>query len=125
MDIHNLEDMSPGESESSFANLLKKKEDNTLRDAFVYFDGNTPSGALQVGYVIVYPGCRTNGHTHEDKEEIYYITRGKGTMVVGEEEYEVKSGDTFCVPPKTFHATINEGSEPVEAFWVVSDLERS
>ena len=49
-------------------------------------------------------------------EEIYYIIRGQGTMSLGDEQIEVKIGDTVLIPRKTAHRIKNTGEEPLNAF---------
>ena len=46
----------------------------------------TASGRILSGYTIIYPGCRTRGHSHADREEVYYFIKGSGIMVVDDEE---------------------------------------
>lgn len=123
--VVNVNSMAADHSSSSFSTLLEKADDNVRRDSYTYFQfTDVPSESIQAGYVLVYPGCRCKGHTHEDLEEIYHITRGSGRMIVGEEEFPVSTGDTFCVPPKNFHALINTSQGPLESFWVVSRVQR-
>jgi len=119
--VTNIENVGVQASEHSFENLLKKKESNVLRDSFILISpDNSTTESLTAGYTFVYPGCRTSGHSHPDLEEIYHIVKGKGIMKVGEEEFEVKEGDTFLVPlGGLFHTTSNPFKEPLEYFWVV------
>lgn len=120
--VANIENAGIQPSEHSFENLLKKKENNVLRDSFILVSPeNSATETLTAGYTTVYPGCRTSGHTHPDLEEIYHIVKGKGIMKVGEQEFEVKAGDSFLVPyGDYFHTTSNPYMEPLEYFWVVN-----
>jgi len=56
---------------------------------------------------IVQPGQTTALHKHHQTEELYYITRGKGRMTLGQQQFEVKPGDTICIPPATPHCITN------------------
>jgi mannose-6-phosphate isomerase-like protein (cupin superfamily) len=60
---------------------------------------------------VVEPGQRTALHRHQRTEEIYHITRGKGLMHLGDEEFEVGPGDSVCIVPGTPHCIENIGSE--------------
>jgi mannose-6-phosphate isomerase-like protein (cupin superfamily) len=42
-------------------------------------------------------------------EEVYYVVSGEGSMVVGDDEYPIKTGDALYVPPGEFHTTIQKG----------------
>ena len=56
---------------------------------------------------IVHPGKTTALHKHHKSEEIYYITHGKGLMSLGDQQFEVKPGDSICIPPGTAHCIEN------------------
>ena len=58
----------------------------------------------------VQPGCTTQLHRHPVTEEIYHITQGAGVMTLGEERFEVRTGDTICIPPGTAHCIENTGA---------------
>lgn len=55
------------------------------------------------------PGTATHLHRHRVSEEIYHITAGSGVMTLGEENFNVTSGDTVCIPPGTVHNIRNTG----------------
>ena len=59
------------------------------------------------------PGVRTHPHVHPHTEEIYYILRGAGRMVLGAEEREVGPGDGILIPPGIRHTIRNVGQEPL------------
>jgi mannose-6-phosphate isomerase-like protein (cupin superfamily) len=59
------------------------------------------------------------GHTHDEIEEVYLITRGTLTMRFGDEVAAVEAGSVVRVPPETRRSHRNEGDEPVE-MWAVS-----
>jgi mannose-6-phosphate isomerase-like protein (cupin superfamily) len=109
---------------SSFAALLRQDGDEIRRDVFMLMNSeDSVSGRLQVGMTIVYPGCRTNGHAHADREEVYFFTRGKGMMGVDGEEWQVKAGDAFYVKPGPLHTTRNPYDVPLEFFWITINVE--
>lgn len=57
------------------------------------------------------PGKSTRGHSHENQEEVYIFTHGHATMVIGEDRYYAKSGDTFLIPKGKFHQVINNSQD--------------
>lgn len=118
--VANLESAEAQPSPHSFANLLATGESNVRRDSFILIPPEESAAGLTAGYTVIYPGCRTSGHAHGEYEEIYHITKGQGTMKIGEEESVVKAGDTFLVPFGLFHATLNPHAEVLEYFWVLS-----
>jgi mannose-6-phosphate isomerase-like protein (cupin superfamily) len=59
------------------------------------------------------------GHTHEEIEELYVVTRGTLTMRLGDDVHEVRAGSVVRVAPSTPRSHRNLGDEPVE-MWAVS-----
>lgn len=53
-------------------------------------------------------------HQHGQKEQIFLITAGSGTIKVGEQSFDVKTGDLVYVPAGTTHQTVNPGPAPLE-----------
>lgn len=109
---------------SSFAALLRQENDEIRRDVYMLLNPQDSfSSRLQSGITIVYPGCRTNGHAHADREEVYFFTKGRGVMEVDGEKWEVEAGDTFYVYPGPFHTTHNPYDFPLEFFWITINVE--
>jgi mannose-6-phosphate isomerase-like protein (cupin superfamily) len=63
-----------------------------------------------LAHASVGPGKKLIGHA-DPMEEIYIIQRGRGHMQVGEEVYEVESGDAIHIPIGHFHELVNTGEE--------------
>ncbi len=104
---------------SSFAALLRQEGDEIRRDVFMLINPeDSASGKIQSGITIVYPGCRTKGHTHPDREEVYFFLEGRGIMEAEGEVWEVGPGDTFYVSPGPFHTTKNPYDFPLKFFWI-------
>ena len=59
------------------------------------------------------------GHTHEEIEELYLVTRGTLTMRLGDDIHEVRAGSVVRVAPNTPRSHRNLGDEPVEV-WAMS-----
>jgi mannose-6-phosphate isomerase-like protein (cupin superfamily) len=109
---------------SSFAALLREEGDRIRRDVFMLLNPeNSTSGRIQAGITIVYPGCTTRGHAHQDREEVYYFLRGRGVMGADDQEWEVQAGDTFYVRPGPFHTTRNPYDSPLEFFWITIKID--
>ena len=71
---------------------------------------------LTVSYLDVSPGARTLPAKHPNTEEVFYITRGSGTMKVDGETREVRKGDAIFISANLWHQFENTGREPME--WV-------
>lgn len=52
---------------------------------------------------------KTHKHEHLVTEELYHITHGFGLMSLNGDTFEVRTGDTICIPPGTEHCIENTG----------------
>jgi mannose-6-phosphate isomerase-like protein (cupin superfamily) len=119
--VRNIEDMQPDECDRSIRFHTRGMEGKTLRDTYFLIDPeNSPSKNLKMGYTIVYPRGKTTGHSHPQNEEIYFVIQGRGKMVVGDSEFEIKTGDALYVPFGLFHTTYNIGIVPLQLLWVTA-----
>lgn len=53
------------------------------------------------------PHSAMAGHSHAT-EEVYFVHRGQGVVVVGDEERSVTAGEVIEIPPHTYHTMRNE-----------------
>jgi len=120
----NLKDFPVASDPGSLRSLKSSDELIKLRDSFVIFDSKETKNRYDIGYAIIYPGGKTGGHSHEEAEEIYHIIDGRGKMILGDEEFDIESGDTFIVPSKVMHSTLNTGSTPIKFFWAVINFSK-
>ena len=58
-------------------------------------------------------GAQTQAHFHRVSEELYVFTHGMGRIRVGDEERDIKQGDTVVLPPGAEHKLWNTGDEPL------------
>lgn len=108
---------------SSFAALLRQEGDEIRRDVFMLLNPqDSASGKIQSGITIVYPGCRTKGHSHPDREEVYLILEGRGIMEADGQSWDVAPGDAFYVTPGPFHTTKNPHDFPLKFFWITIQI---
>jgi mannose-6-phosphate isomerase-like protein (cupin superfamily) len=59
------------------------------------------------------PGRAVAPHHHRELEEIYYILSGTGLMTVGDESFDVGTGDAIYVPRGHRHTLENTGADPI------------
>lgn len=64
-------------------------------------------------------------HAHENTEQIYYFTNGRGKMKIDNEIYDVKEGDAVHLPPQTKHQLINDSEDWIEHILVSALVERA
>ncbi len=69
--------------------------------------------AQSLAEATVPPGAETLLHRHRATEKLYHVTAGIGLMTLGERTFEVRAGDTVCIPPGTPHRIRNIGAGPL------------
>jgi len=84
----------------------------TVKDNDTYLlEDNNLLNNLTLSKTTLKPGKSTNGHSHEDEDEVYFFTKGWGIMKIGDKEYSAKDGDIFLIPSGKFHQVSNSHSE--------------
>ena len=97
---------------------LDKTDSKVIKSNEIYdVIDNTNLNNLVVSKTILHAGKKTGGHNHTGQEEVYIFMKGEGTMIVGTNTFEVKTGDTILIPDGDFHRVHNTG------FYAEDDLE--
>lgn len=65
-------------------------------------------------------GHASDYHQHDDKEQIYYVLEGEGTVVAGSDAFPVKEGDAVYLPQGLPHVILNDSHEGWLSYLVVS-----
>ncbi|MBS0652500.1 MAG: cupin domain-containing protein [Verrucomicrobia bacterium] len=63
-------------------------------------------------------GCFTPKHTHET-EEIFIFLKGKGRVLIGDQEFFFEAPCTVICPPGIEHQFFNAGDEPTDAIVIL------
>lgn len=120
----NVQNIAPDEDPRSLRARVCSRDSQVLRDTYFLIDSNnSPSKRLTMGYTTIYATGTTTGHTHDDREEVYFVISGEGIMVIGEEQFAIKPGDGLYVPPGIFHTTLQTGNQPLVVLWVTGKVE--
>ncbi len=53
-------------------------------------------------------------HLHQDREQVYYFTKGHAKMKIDDVMYDVSEGDIVYVPVGARHQLVNDGEDWVE-----------
>ena len=56
------------------------------------------------------PDQATERHYHGRTEEIYFVTKGSGSLEVDGETRTVRPGDAVLIPPRAWHTLENDGT---------------
>jgi len=76
--------------------------------------------AQSLAEAVVKPGQTTHLHRHMQTEEIYHITAGQGRMTLASETFDVRVGDSICIPPAHPHCIENTGSDDLHLLCLCS-----
>jgi mannose-6-phosphate isomerase-like protein (cupin superfamily) len=84
-------------------------------DAFTTKDGSTirelhHTSVQSVAEATLEPDQATERHYHRASEEIYFVTKGSGTLEVDGERTRVRPGDAVLIPPGAWHTLENDGT---------------
>jgi mannose-6-phosphate isomerase-like protein (cupin superfamily) len=93
-------------------------------DTYTVIDNTSLSG-LVVSKTILHPQKETTGHLHAGQEEVYHFVHGKGKMQVGQDKFDVSSGDIVLIPDGLFHKVWNVSCIEDLVFVCIFDGKRS
>jgi mannose-6-phosphate isomerase-like protein (cupin superfamily) len=74
-------------------------------------DASIVKGIMRFGELTVDPGGATKTVSYEKEEQAYFIVKGSGTLLYGEEKAAVKQNDFMYLPPGVRHGLINSSVE--------------
>jgi mannose-6-phosphate isomerase-like protein (cupin superfamily) len=77
------------------------KDGSTIRE--VAGRVSQPARNQSLAQATVPAGGSTDAHFHHQSEEIYFFTAGTGRMRLGDNEAEVRAGDTVVIAPGREH----------------------
>lgn len=53
-------------------------------------------------------------HKHSVMEEIYFVVKGEGNLIIGKDKYSIEQGDTISIPKETYHFLETEKDSELE-----------
>jgi mannose-6-phosphate isomerase-like protein (cupin superfamily) len=67
----------------------------------------------EIGWNCWRPDLDGPPHRHNDKDQVFYVTDGNGTVRLGNNKHTVRPGMIVYVPAGLIHQTITTGAEPL------------
>jgi mannose-6-phosphate isomerase-like protein (cupin superfamily) len=74
---------------------------------------NSCARQLSLAEAILPPGEALVEHFHRTSEELYYLLRGTGTVILDGEDRAVGPGDAVVIPTGCRHTLVNDGTEDI------------
>lgn len=63
-------------------------------------------------------GKRIGVHIHERDEEVFFVHKGKGTVILDDKRTAVEEGSVVYIPPGTWHGF--EANDDMQLVWLIS-----
>lgn len=63
-------------------------------------------------------GKRIGVHMHERDEEVFFVHKGKGTVILDDRRTSVEEGTVVYIPPGTWHGF--EANDDMQLVWLIS-----
>ena len=79
---------------------------------------------ITVGRVIIKPGKANPRHCHDFCEEVLYLLKGQLLHTFGDEQVEMRAGDTLVAPPGVMHNATNTGKTDADMIVAYSSGKR-
>lgn len=90
------------------------------RMAYIWLDRETGVENFAIGTSDIEPGSQTIPHQHPNETEVMFFYRGKGTAVIGDQQYALEVETMMHCPPGIHHHIQNTGNEVLSfAFFFV------
>ena len=81
----------------------------------------SPAVGSQSLSMVVQPlptGKRIGVHMHERDEEVFFVHKGKGTVILDDKRTPVEEGSVVYIPPGPWHGF--EANDDMELVWLIS-----
>ena len=109
MDVRSIEQVAPVVEHNGTVPVWWLVEPREMRDI-------TEGGFLElVSEFEVQGGGEVDPHSHPT-HEFYYVTSGRGWMVIDGEERQISQGDLVHIPPDAVHSLRPTGDAPIHCF---------
>jgi quercetin dioxygenase-like cupin family protein len=109
---------SPAKSK---AYVLQPDEGEKLADTRGGIIKVSPQTGAQRLSMVVQPlttGKRIGVHMHERDEEVFFVHKGKGTVILDDRRTPVEEGSVVYIPPGTWHGF--EANDDMQLVWLIS-----
>jgi quercetin dioxygenase-like cupin family protein len=77
----------------------------------------TPTRSISMGTLELPSGSSLDAHHHAPRE-VYFVTDGSGTLLIGDEQRAVRAGDVVYIPGDCVHGIKNTGEALLKLVWV-------
>ena len=97
-----------------------KEDEETLKGTIRWLVPTAQKNEMEPIMVTIEPGGSTYPDNPHEGEEFGYVIEGTITVVIGEEEYQAKKGESFYFTSNQPHMLENRGAREAKAIWISS-----
>ncbi|MCM3904550.1 MAG: cupin domain-containing protein [Pyrinomonadaceae bacterium] len=112
------QEISPAKSKGY---VLQPDEGEKLADPRGGIIKVSPQAGSQRLSMVVQPltaGNRIGVHMHERDEEVFFVHKGKGTVILDDKRTPVEEGSVVYIPPGTWHGF--DANDDMQLVWLIS-----
>lgn len=95
---------------------VSKKEISPKEDACGLIRELYSSDHLTLSHVEITGDAKS--HLHKYLEEVYYVTKGEGEILIGDKLIKVQEGDLIPIPKNTYHQLRKTNAKPFEIIFI-------
>ncbi len=99
---------------------LYVKTDEEQGTEIVWLLPRAQEAQLEPILLTIYPGGSTWPHPPHEGDEFGYILSGVVVLHIGDTQYRVRKGESFCYSPKQTHYLENTGAQAARVIWVAA-----
>lgn len=77
---------------------------------------------MQLVLMSLKPGEDIGMEVHPDNDQFFRFEAGQGKVVINDQEYSVKDGDTVVIPKGSKHDVINTGDSDLKMYTIYAPL---
>ena len=111
----------PGDEKVVFgAEDVFVKENTEAGHSIFWLIPNAQKNLLEPIMVSLSPGGRTYEDDPHEGEEFGHVLAGSIVLRLGEREFKVRRGSSFCFKPSSVHCIVNNGKTEAKVLWVAT-----
>lgn len=96
------------------------KVDEDLKNETCWLISNAQKNEMEPIMITIEPDGKTYPDNPHEGEEIGYVLEGTITIIIGNNKYQAKKGESFYIKPDKPHYLANNGKKTAKAIWISS-----
>ena len=98
--------------------MFEKADDDTYLNKITWLVPSAQKNSMEPIMLELQENGRSSTVPAHEGEEFGYVLSGSVTLVLGSNRYRVRTGESFCIHPRSEHYLINNTKRPAKLLWV-------